>query len=383
MHGHDLRSMDDDYIASTQFVCPYDQCAIMAVPSSYRATNKHSSYFKYLDQHTANCGVQSAASAQLGGGSDIDSATSTERALPTLYISSLRIEGAVRKSKEDGDVVPAQPQSESSGGTSRSSVEQSKGSTTSSIRPIVDYYLQNPDKFYKTLYIPSAGTKTYRDHFQMIYYHDDNRFRGEYIYYGKLNSFTKIDMSKKFIELEFLARKKGGKPLRLRVDISKWKADQKAVFENEYLDESSLGKKYFIGTKEHPDKRNKYLWVFFFGQPDIKDRFLFHVDNFKLIYFRFMKDFELPKNNLACHSISRSNDNTISLKHESKVESSVVQGMRGTVEDDVVANEVIDVASPQAESEVLQEPQLENEQPDEIPTPAVQKKRSWIRRLFW
>lgn len=36
VHGHDLREMDDLYIRTTIFECPYDKCRIPATPCSFK-----------------------------------------------------------------------------------------------------------------------------------------------------------------------------------------------------------------------------------------------------------------------------------------------------------------------------------------------------------
>ena len=51
VHGKHLKSMTQDEISRTEFVCPYDECEMPAIPCAYKETNKVESYFKYKKHH--------------------------------------------------------------------------------------------------------------------------------------------------------------------------------------------------------------------------------------------------------------------------------------------------------------------------------------------
>ncbi|HFQ0061323.1 TPA: hypothetical protein ACHOWN_005288, partial [Escherichia coli] len=44
IHGNDLRGMDDFYIKTTSFECPYEPCKIKATPCSFTMKHVNQSY---------------------------------------------------------------------------------------------------------------------------------------------------------------------------------------------------------------------------------------------------------------------------------------------------------------------------------------------------
>lgn len=57
IHGNDLRGMDDFYIKTTSFECPYEPCKIKATPCSFTMKHVNQSYFRYGDKHKDGCGI--------------------------------------------------------------------------------------------------------------------------------------------------------------------------------------------------------------------------------------------------------------------------------------------------------------------------------------
>ncbi|PLL00608.1 hypothetical protein CWN20_26360, partial [Klebsiella pneumoniae] len=57
IHGNDLRGMDDFYIKTTSFECPYELCKIKATPCSFTMKHVNQSYFRYGDKHKDGCGI--------------------------------------------------------------------------------------------------------------------------------------------------------------------------------------------------------------------------------------------------------------------------------------------------------------------------------------
>ena len=51
VHGHDLREMDDLYIRTTTFECPYDKCRIPATPCSFKEINLNQRIIKSIIHH--------------------------------------------------------------------------------------------------------------------------------------------------------------------------------------------------------------------------------------------------------------------------------------------------------------------------------------------
>nr|WP_050413767.1 hypothetical protein [Yersinia intermedia] len=112
--------------------------------------------------------------------------------------------------------------------------------STSSIKPIVDYYINNTthDEY---ISMPPYEKRTYEKRtyaktFQLIIYKNGIRYIKPAIYFGSIQSNTIVDRNSDKYVLTFLSRDKQiNKPFRLEIDVSKWNDSQKDVFYNEHL----------------------------------------------------------------------------------------------------------------------------------------------------
>ncbi|EGS2003856.1 hypothetical protein I8I78_001298, partial [Enterobacter cloacae] len=283
VHGNDLRGMDDFYVRTTEFLCPYLKCRIKATPCSYRSENVNQSYFKYTGEHKSGCGIHDAKNRNRNNSND----EKTHNSPPAPFISILRLENDERIHREKNDDRTRKVNDEED-------VVREHPVSSSSIKPIVDYYLSgvNNNEF---LSIPSYEKRTYNETFQKLKYKPDVKYCKPAIYFGALQSNLTLDPNADEYEIVFLARKKGTKEaFRLKVDASSWNLSQKDVFFKEYEKQREKAERYrkslFDKKTKSYKKANKFLTVFFFGFPDDKEPLLLHTNHFKLVYVSFIDD---------------------------------------------------------------------------------------------
>ncbi|ELE5677673.1 hypothetical protein, partial [Escherichia coli] len=286
VHGHDLREMDDLYIRTTTFECPYDKCRIPATPCSFKEINLNQSYFRYKETHRPGCKIHDPKSKNKCNSKN----NKKHNSPPALAISLLKLDVSERNYDSSGRRIIKQTRDD----------EKDLGGkvhpvSSSSIKPVVDYYI-NGDNLYEPLSIPPYGVRTYKDTFQLIIYKEGIRYNKPAIYFGKIQSNIRLEINSNRYYLTFLARKKGTKQAyKLEIDASEWDESKKSFFCSEYEKQRAEANKYYNGLKDKR-KATKYLNVFFFGFPDECDSFLFKTSFFKLIYIVFLDDFDVTYN---------------------------------------------------------------------------------------
>ncbi|EHQ1165637.1 hypothetical protein KQS74_005098, partial [Escherichia coli] len=323
IHGNDLRGMDDFYIKTTSFECPYEPCKIKATPCSFTMRHVNQSYFRYGDKHKDGCGIHDPRYKNNHTSNDERKHNSP----PAPVISLLKIDVKPR-----GGVKNARSSKNENHKDEKKANEHPVSS--SNIKPVVDYYINNSNHN-EQLSIPPYGTRSYKDTFQLIFYKNNIRYYKPAIYYGVVQSNIRLHEDSDKHCITFLARdKKTQKPFTLEIDVSDWNKSQKDVFWKEYEKQRKEADRYYKGLK---DKRNakKYLTVFFFGMPDENNKFLFKTNHFKLVYVAFLGKFESSYNDSNYYiendlSVSSSlNEQPISLSdidhknHEYNIETSL------------------------------------------------------------
>ncbi|EKZ5287252.1 hypothetical protein REV77_004900, partial [Klebsiella aerogenes] len=286
VHGHDLRGMDELYIRTTTFECPYDKCKIQATPCSFKETNLNQSYFRYKEDHKPGCEIHDPKNENKHKSKN----NKKHNSPPALAISLLKLDVSERKNdsstrKRDKRVRD----DEKEPGNNAHPV------SSSSIKPVVDYYV-NGNNRYEPLSIPPYGVRSYKDTFQLIIYREGIRYNKPAIYFGKIQSNIRLERKSDSYYLTFLARKKGTKQAyKLEIDVSEWDESKKKFFYDEYEKQRREANEYYNGLKDKR-KATKYLNVFFFGYPDGNDIFLFKTNHFKLIYIVFLDEFDVTYN---------------------------------------------------------------------------------------
>ncbi|MDV0559556.1 hypothetical protein, partial [Citrobacter portucalensis] len=286
VHGHDLRGMNDLYIRTTTFECPYDKCRILATPCSYKETNLNQSYFRYKEDHKPGCEIHDPKNEN----KHKSKGDKKHNSPPALAISLLRLDVPERKS-----VTSRRGPDQRVRDDEKESEDKAHPVSSSSIKPVVDYYV-NGDNRYELLSIPPYGVRSYKDTFQLIIYREGIRYNKPAIYFGKIQSNIRLERKSDCYYLTFLARKKGTKQAyKLEIDVSGWDESKKNFFYDEYEKQRREANDYYNGLKDK-SKATKYLNVFFFGFPDEFDNFLFKTNRFKLIYIVFLNEFDATYN---------------------------------------------------------------------------------------
>ncbi|HHQ6539916.1 TPA: hypothetical protein ACSTJY_005354, partial [Serratia fonticola] len=288
IHGHDLRGMNDIYIQETAFECPYDRCKIKATPCSFKEINLNQSHFRYDEDHKEGCGIHDPKykNRHVAGGEK------KHNSPPAPAISLLRLDAIERVQSERILRVSKKTGTEEKIDSKR----REHPVSSSSIKPVVDYYI-NGDNFYEPLSIPPYGTRSYKDTFQLIFYREGIRYFKPAIYFGRVQSNTRLECESERYYLNFLARNKKTKQVfKLEIDVSGWNESKKDFFCKEYDKKRLEASEYYNGLK-NKTKANKFLTVFFFGIPDENDKFLFRASYFKLIYIAFLDKFDGAYNN--------------------------------------------------------------------------------------
>ncbi len=206
VHGNDLRGMDAFYVRTTQFECPYEKCQIKATPCSYTPDKKRQSYFRYDNDHKHGCGIHDPKYDNNHSSND----EKTENSPPAPVISLLKL--SVPERKNSGGL--------SRGGHTLRNGDQGNNEhpvSSSSIKPIVDYYISNINRD-EYLSIPPYGKRSYKTTFQQILFKDRIRYIKPAIYFGKVQSNLTVDRNSDKYILNFLARDKQTKqPFRLEI----------------------------------------------------------------------------------------------------------------------------------------------------------------------
>ncbi|MBN3066355.1 hypothetical protein H5A21_20395, partial [Pectobacterium aquaticum] len=284
VHGNDLRGMDAFYVKTTQYECPYEKCRIKATPCSYTQDKKRQSYFRYDSDHKNGCGIHDPKYNNKYG----SNGEKTENSPPAPVISLLKLSVPERKKSDSLSRGEHTLRNEDQGNNEHPV-------SSSSIKPIVDYYITNANRE-EYLSIPPHGKRSYKTTFQLILFKERIRYIKPAIYFGRVQSNTIVDYNSDKYILTFLARDKQTKqPFRLEIDVSGWNDSQKDVFYKELEKQRSKAEIYRKGLKSNKIAE-RFLTIFFWGFPDENDRFLFKTNHFKLVYIIFLGKFDVSYN---------------------------------------------------------------------------------------
>lgn len=111
VHGHDLREMDDLYIRTTTFECPYDKCRIPATPCSFKEINLNQSYFRYKETHRPGCKIHDPKSKNKCNSKN----NKKHNSPPALAISLLKLDVSERNYDSSGRGIIKQARDDEKG----------------------------------------------------------------------------------------------------------------------------------------------------------------------------------------------------------------------------------------------------------------------------
>ncbi|SHO23847.1 Putative uncharacterized protein, partial [Moritella viscosa] len=285
-HGHELRALDEKTIRLTAYTCPYDLCNIKATPCSYRETNIKNSHFRYNDKHLIGCGIHDKKNNDHNNG---DEGKNKNNSPPTPYISKLNLvvdNPANRKQNKNHNKDASQED------------PRPRTASSSSIKPIIDYYENNIDiAKNQQLLIPTLGKKSYKEWFQNVINKENIKYVQPCIFHGKLFSRSNIFINKAgFIYLKFLT-KHIQNAITLEIDTNNWKAGELSVFKKEFDIEKDKSTKYYNLKKQNNQPAEEYLYIYFLGH--VKSDTVLTTNSFKLIYFAFKHATILPSSNVG------------------------------------------------------------------------------------
>ncbi|EHD1698887.1 hypothetical protein JR728_004548, partial [Vibrio vulnificus] len=279
VHGSALRSLDDEQIKKSNYICPDDKCLMPAIPSSYRETNKRASYFRY-DAHSPECIVtlQKNSSKRSKG-------TSNEYFYS--YIDELKEplehkpRSGIAKHSSSNNTESSQPNTE-------------KGKASRYLEAVIDYYLDKTEEAAnQTLKLPKYPRKTYRTTFQLIT--DNKQYNSGHIFYSKLKFSTLLEDADGCTTLTLLP-KNNGKEYLLKIDTSQWNVQKKSAFSLSCRTVYQKAKAHYIKQKKAQKHPTEHPYIFFVSQNPMVSANEFEVEHFEFVSLRYLPQLHLPFN---------------------------------------------------------------------------------------
>lgn len=245
VHGSALRSLDDNHIKKSIYICPDDKCYMPASPRSYKETNKRASYFRYKE-HSSACIVTIKNNTLKSTGEKAKYGF-------CLYIDELK--DPVEHKSRSG--IAKQ-------GTSNNFASKlpniEKGKTSRYLDAAIDYYLdETTEATNRNLKLPKHPRKTYKETFQLIT--DNKQYNSGHIFYSKLKFNTLLEDINGNITLTLLP-KNNGKQYLVKINTSKWSNQKKSAFNlasNTLLEKA---KEHYIEQKKA--KKQQQITLTFF-----------------------------------------------------------------------------------------------------------------------
>lgn len=153
------------------------------------------------------------------------------------------------------------------------------------IRPLVRHYMQFPHDRHLALHVPSVDGRTFRQVFKRLFYLPDVYFTEPRIYYGSLHLRRSIE-GEDFVDV-WLSQGEWDRsrsprqlvhPYVVRIHTAGWSERKR----NYVLDEIDVAREEARVAVHSGDSETR-AWLFFLSRQDAEDRFLFHVDDHRLI----------------------------------------------------------------------------------------------------
>lgn len=158
---------------------------------------------------------------------------------------------------------------------------------------IVEFYLRHPEERYRTLNIPNVSGTTYQECFWRLVNTDEPRRFAPRIFFAKLG-FKNFETTDTSLLVTLDPGKFGANPdkkaaletprtriasYRVKYDMADWSSRRRTSF----ITMAELARK--AQRKNHVDKSQLAVHLFFIGTQDREDPFLFHVADPRLSCF--------------------------------------------------------------------------------------------------
>ena len=268
-------------------------CFSKAEPVSYRPGNLVRAYFR-VKIHEENCDIHKYKELIRKGKKQ---RVSTSSGFPLPYPSKLYLQDKVKKVINDEDInsIAAKKVKIYTQNKEKKEFNQCHQTTSSTIRPIVEHYLNFPFDRDVKLNIPFLDTRliTYRDNFQRIdkYNKTIDKFKNDYretkLYYIPLSvESNNIIRNDEILMLKLLCGD-NDEDFYLKIDISTWRDKQKSDVVYELNEKTKKKKALYSQNKKSKDN----VYLFFIGQLNKHNPYEFELikNDFRLYYEIFTK----------------------------------------------------------------------------------------------
>lgn len=275
VHGKHLKSMTQDEINRTEFVCPYDECEMPAIPCAYKETNKVESYFKYKKHHpeceTTHNKKEKHADSEEG-----------QQAPFSTYINELR----------EPSTISAATRNRREASASATQKENSNdGRSSKYIEAVIDYYIEDPSQAKVNLIkLPGSKKSTYQSAFQLITANKD--YKGGHIFYCQMSFNEKPYELEGIVTITLLPFTSKEERFKLKLNTQSWSIQKKFAFDLSVGNVLDNARAHYYESKKSP---TKYPYIFFFAK-DAPNNGCFYVEHYEFFSVRFSDKISLPFN---------------------------------------------------------------------------------------
>lgn len=269
-------------------------CTILMEPTSYKKdVNKKRPYFRLYRKtdHDVGCGVVKSEKIKAEARTR---SVFHEEGFPTHYPNELVLEDRqVRRGRPTNNITCGTGSPGTTGQVGSSGEPSSKvhNHTTDTIRPLAQTYLDYPfDRDKLKLRVPGVNGSTYEEIFQHVFFTEDTYFPEPKIFYGSIR-FNNIKVQENYADVtlsEGRWERIRGKneliqPQIVRIHMEDWPR----LMREFVLDDIKVARNEMISAYEKKQVKTKGNllkgWLFFVGEQDSENRFLFHVKDHRLI----------------------------------------------------------------------------------------------------
>lgn len=288
VNGFDLKRLE--IVDKTGYECL--ACGIPVNPVSFEEHHKRSPHFKLFPktEHFSNCGYKKEESSYINAETG---QISTPDGLPFPYPSRMVIpEDSTFDNSQNSESLN-ETDNRSRTRTDNSGVISSRphNYTVDTIRSLAQFYLRFPFDRHLALSVPGIDGINFNDIFQKIAYEDTRDYSEKKILFGTLH-YQDTATFKDSIEIKltqgYWKDKKPVNQYHLRIDTKGWTELEK----NALVSEVDIIRNEIKEINDKEKKRNKKNkrwdetikgWLFFVGEQDEENEFLFHANNWRFI----------------------------------------------------------------------------------------------------
>lgn len=269
------------------YECP--SCGVTLEPASYRReVNKKRPYFRlYRDtNHHPNCGIRKEIKLKAEARKR---PIRNSEGFPLPYPSKLLLkdeQSLITEGDCTSGILAAQDGSNLPGESTRNGKSRRHEHTTGTIRPLARTYLDFPyDRYYLSLSVDGVEGANYEHVFQHLFYADEVYFRKPKIFYAPV-SYKKTIVRGDEMDVTLSQGRWNtiegksvlSEPYILRIHMRGWAKKMKSCV----VDEIDITREE-VRLEHRKGNKKIQAWLFFLGEQEASNRFLFHVRDPRLI----------------------------------------------------------------------------------------------------